>query len=131
MSKDKYIPTNARGFNAADTAHFMRKMKEVTTISVIEQLQNKLAVGNIYSIRTQYRTDESRHPTYIEYTPMECVGIYPHMAVFRPTEGRYRFTVAYSYTELCTGVLEGANELMNGVLPYEEEELVDEEIENA
>ena len=128
MSKNKYVPTNARGFNAADTAHFFRKMKEVTTISVIEQLRSKLTIGGIYSIRTQYRTEESRHPTYVEYTPMECIGIYPHMAVFRPIEGRYRFSVSYSYSELCTGVLEDANDLMNGVLPYEEEELIDEEI---
>lgn len=127
----KYIPTNARGFNKADTTHFFRKIKEVTTISVIEQLRNKLVVGNIYSIRTQYRTDESRHPTFIEHTPMECIGVYPHMAVFRPTEGRYRFSVAYSYPKLCTGVLEDANDIMDGVLPYEEEDLTDEEIENA
>lgn len=131
MGKNKYIPTNAKGFNRGDTTIYKKMIKQVTTISVIEQLRNRLAVGNIYSIRTQYRTDDSRHPTYIEYTPMECIGIYQHMAVFRPLEGRFRFTVGYSYPELCTGVLEGANDLMNGVLPYEEEELVDEEIENA
>ena len=128
MSKNKYIPTNAKGFNKGDTTIYKKMIKQVTTISVIEQLRNRLAVGNIYSIRTEYRTDESRHPTYIEYTSMECVGVYPHMAVFKPTEGAHRHTVGYSYTELCQGVLEGVNDIMDGVLPYEEEELVDEEI---
>ena len=127
--KSKYIPTNARGFNEGDSAHFFRKIKEVTTISVIEHLRNKLVVGNIYNIREQYKPEGN----YLlhRYVGMECIGIYPHMAVFRPVEGRHRFTVAYSYTDLCTGALEGVNELMNGVLPYNEEELIDEEIENA
>lgn len=130
MSKNRYISTNTKTLlGNADTAHFMRKMKEVTTISMIEQLRDKLAAGDVYQIRESY-VDSGKY-LRTRTTPMECVGVYPHMAVFRPTEGAHRHTVGYSYTELCTGVLEGANDLMNGVLPYEEEELVDEEIENA
>lgn len=127
MSKNRYISTNTKTLlGNADTAHFMRKMQEVTTIGVIEQLRDKLAAGDVYQIRESY-VDSGKY-LRTRTTSMECVGVYPHMAVFKPIEGRYRFAAAYSYPELCTGVLEGANELMNGVLPYEEEELIDEEI---
>lgn len=130
MSKNRYISTNTKTLiGNADTAHFARKMQDVTTINVIEQLRNKLMVGGIYQIRESY-VDSGKY-LRTRTTPMECIGIYPHMAVFRPTEGAHRHTVGYSYTELCQGVLEGVNDLMDGVLPYEEEELVDEEIENA
>lgn len=130
MSKDKYIPTYTKAFNSGDSAHFRRKIREVTTISVIEGLRNKLVVGNIYGVKQQYQ--EADRSLMTRTLRMECIGIHPHIAVFRPVEGRYRFTVAYSYPELCTGALEGVNELMNGVLPYEnnEEELIDAEIQD-
>lgn len=127
MNRHKYIPTNTKTLiGNADTAHFMRKMQEATTIGVIERLRDKLIVGDVYQIRESY-VDSGKY-LRTRTTPMECVGVYPHMAIFRPTEGAHRHTVGYSYTELCQGVLEDANDIMDGVLPYEEEELIDEEI---
>ena len=86
-----------------------RLESESMQITEIEQRRTKLTIGGVYQIRESYVDS----------------------AVFRPTEGAHRHTVGYSYTELCQGVLDGANDIMDGVLPYEEEELIDEEIENA
>ena len=107
----EYIPTRAAGYNHGDTKNFNRMIADVTTLPIIEQLRNKLQLGGIYNIN---------------HVPCECLGIYKHHALFLPVKGRVRFSAAYSYTELCQGVLEGVNDLMGGVLPYTED-LVGEE----
>lgn len=92
-------------------------------IDAVERLKDVLQIGNIYRIRTEYRTDDRGHPTFMQYTQMQCIGTYPHIATFRPIDGSMGFPVSFSYVELCRGVLKDAQYLMKD-LPeddYEEE----------
>ena len=106
-------------YNYAHGKIGMRMESESMQIAEIEQLRTKLTIGGVYQIRETYFDSGKFLRTRI--TPMECVGIYPHMAVFRTPRGH---NAAFSYTDLCQGGLENVSE-------YEEEELIDEEIENA
>ena len=101
-----------------------RLEKSALRMDSLERLKDVLVVGNVYRIRTEYRTDDKGNPTFAQYVPMKCVGTYPHIATFIPIDGSIGFTVSHSYIELCRGVLKDAQYLMKD-LPeddYEEDE---------
>ena len=104
MSRDKYLKTNAHGFNHADTAHFYRKIGTAYFIGDLLRLRDELVVGNIYTIQDITHSWEGE-TTIRRRRKMELIGKYPHHAVFRPVEGLHRPTEGYSYQELVTGGL--------------------------
>ena len=112
MSKNKYLKTNAHGFNHAHGKIGLRLEHDSMHITEIERMKDRLLVGGTYKIRESYF--DSGKFLRTRTTEMECVGIYPHMAVFRTPRGH---NTAFSYTDLCHGGLEN-------VSAYEEEELI-------
>lgn len=96
-------------------------------IETLEALRNALQVGQTYRIRTEHKEDGSGNLLFYDYKPMECVGTYPHVAVFRPVSGRHKFLVAHSYIELCRGCLKDVHLIMAN-LPEVADEEEEEEV---